>query len=170
MPNHVHLLLVPADEAGLRRALSETHRRYTQALNRRQGWVGHLWQGQFSSCMLDPQHVLAAERYIELNPVRARLASVPQDWPWSSARAHLDDRDDGLSSTSPLLEAVGDWRAFLAGGLRERDADDLRLHERTGRPLGDPGFLAELELKLGRRLRPGKRGRKKAESTATRVN
>ena len=80
---------------------------------------------------------------------------------WSRRRA---------TSTSALLEAVGDWRAFLASGLRERDADDLRLHERTGRPLGDPGFLAELELKLGRRLRPGKRGRKKAESTVTRVN
>jgi putative transposase len=62
MPNHVHLLLVPADADALRRVLCETHRRYTRAVNQRQGWVGHLWQGWFSSCALDPDHVLAAAR------------------------------------------------------------------------------------------------------------
>jgi putative transposase len=170
MPNHVHLLLLPEDEAGLRRALGEAHRRYTQAVNRRQGWIGHLWQGRFSSCMLDPPHVLAAARYIELNPVRARLVGAVEDWPWSSARAHLDGRDDGLATVAPLLDAVGDWREFLADGLRERDADDLRRHERTGRPLGDMRFLAELEERLGRRLRPGKRGRKRGERTTAQVN
>jgi putative transposase len=60
MPNHVHLVLVPADEAALRRALGEAHRRYTQAVNRRQGRVGLLWRGRFASCALDPWHVLAA--------------------------------------------------------------------------------------------------------------
>ena len=93
MPNHVHLLLLPADEVGLRRALGETHRRYTQAVNRRQGWVGHLWQGRFASCMLDPPHVLAAARYVELDPVRARLVTTPDDWPWSITRAHLAERE-----------------------------------------------------------------------------
>lgn len=161
MPNHVHLLLVPTDEVGLRHALGATHRRFTQAVNRRQGWVGHLWQGRFASCMLDPPHVLAAARYIELNPVRARLAAVPEAWPWSSAGAHACGRDDGLTTAAPLLGAAGDWRAFLAGGLKERDALDLRRHERTGRPLGDGRFLAELETRLGRRLRPAKRGRKR---------
>ena len=170
MPNHVHLLLLPADEVGLRRALGETHRRYTQAVNRRQGWVGHLWQGRFASCMLGPSHVLAAARYIELNPVRARLAAAPEAWPWSSARAHLDGRDDRLVTAAALGDEVGDWRAFLAGGLRERDAEDLRRHERTGRPLGDAGFLAELERRLGRRLRPGKRGRRKAGASSAEVD
>lgn len=60
---------------------------------------------------------------------------------------------------SPKLPGlVGDWRTFLASGLKERDADDLRRHERTGRPLGSAGFLNELAARLGRRLRPGKRG------------
>ena len=60
-----------------------------------------------------------------------------------------------------LLGAIGDWRAFLAGGLKQRDAEKLRRHERTGRPLGDGRFLAKPETRLGRRLRPAKRGRKK---------
>ena len=89
----MHLLLVPGHPAGLRRALGETHRRYTQAVNRRQGWVGHLWQGRFASCMLDPPHVLAAARYVELDPVRARLVTTPDDWPWSITRAHLAERE-----------------------------------------------------------------------------
>lgn len=161
MPNHVHLLLVPTDKAGLRLALGKTHRRYAPAVNRRQGRVGHRWQGRFASCMLDPPHVLAAARYIELNPVRARLAAVPEAWPWSSAGAHVDGRDDGLNTAATLLGAIGGRRAFLAGGLKERDAEDLRRHERTGRPLGDGRFMAELETRLGRRLQPAKRGRKK---------
>ena len=79
--NHVHLLLVPADAAGLRLALGEAHRRYTRAVNQREGWTGHLWQGRFASCALDPPHLLAAVRYIELNPVRARLVATPGTWP-----------------------------------------------------------------------------------------
>ena len=108
MPNHVHLILVPAAAPGLRLALGETHQRYTGVVNRRQGWVGHLWQGRFASCALDGSHLVAAVRYVELNPVRAWLAERAEDWPWSSARAHLAGRDDGLVAVAPLLDAVGD--------------------------------------------------------------
>ena len=101
---------------------------------------------------------------------RARLVTRAEDWRWSSARAHLDGRDDGLTASEPLRGEVGDWGAFLAGGLKERDAEDLRRHERTGRPLGDAGFLTELEERLGRRLRPGKRGRRKAGADGAEVN
>src|SRR5690606_23208677 len=95
MPNHLHLLLVPEEPRGLARALGEAHRRYSSAVNMRQGWTGYLWQGRFASCALGPEHTLAAARYIELNPVRAGLARTPATWPWSSARAHLKGRDDG---------------------------------------------------------------------------
>ena len=169
MPNHVHLILVPAEALGLRRALGETHQRYTGTVNRRQGWVGHLWQGRFASCALDGPHLIAAVRYVELNPVRARLADRAEDWPWSSARAHLAGRDDGLVAVAPLLDAVGDWSAFLAAAPRDGDLDALRRHERTGRPLGGSQFVAELEHGLGRRLRPGKPGRRGKEQ-AERLN
>ena len=79
MPNHVHLILVSATAPGLRLALGETHQRYTGVVNRRQGWVGHLWQGRFASCALDGSHLVAAVRYVELNPVRARLAERAED-------------------------------------------------------------------------------------------
>jgi putative transposase len=160
MPNHVHLILVPEDEDGLRRALGEAHRRYTRRINVREGWRGHLWQERFHSFAMDEAYLLAAARYVELNPVRAKLKRRARDWRWSSARAHLAGRNDALVEVAPLLELVPDWPAFLAGGLAEDTLQALRRHARTGRPLGAPAFLERLERGLGRALRPGKRGRK----------
>lgn len=160
MPNHVHLILVPPDGDGLRRAVAEAHRRYTRRVNFREGWKGHLWQARFASFPMDEGHLLAAARYVELNPVRARLCGSPYDWPWSSARAHRDGRDDGLAAVAPLLERAPDWTAFLKEGLGDTDAEALRRHERTGRPLGGDAFVERLEDILGRDLKPKKRGPK----------
>jgi putative transposase len=114
MPNHVHLLLRPSDEAGLGRAVKETHRRYTTMINRREGWTGYLWQGRFGSEPLsDDRAALGAARYIERNPIEAGLVSRPEDWPWSSAAAHLAGRDDPLLDTISLLEIAPNWRAVL---------------------------------------------------------
>ena len=62
MPNHVHLILVPPDEDGLRAALGEAHRRYTRRVNFREGWRGYLWQGRFASFAMDERHLLAADQ------------------------------------------------------------------------------------------------------------
>ncbi len=77
MPNHVHLILVPPDEDGLRQALGEAHRRYTRRINAREGWRGHLWQERFHSFPMDRTWLLAAARYVELNPVRAPRQACP---------------------------------------------------------------------------------------------
>ena len=161
MPNHVHLIAVPETEAALGLAVGEAHRRYTRRINIREGWRGHLWQGRFASFPMDERHLLAAARYVELNPVRAKMAKRPGDYAWSSAKAHLAGRDDRLVKASPLLEMVGDWPAFLAGGLDEAERDTLRRHERTGRPLGDEPFVKRLETALGRSLMKRKPGPKR---------
>ena len=158
MPNHVHLILVPADADGLRGALGETHRRYTRYVNQREDWRGHLWQERFRSYPMDEEYLLAAARYVELNPVRAGLVKHPRDWRWSSAAAHLIGKDDRLAAVAPLLERVADWKAFLAGGLEDETLAAIRAHERTGRPLGAATFVKRLEKKAGRPLAPGKRG------------
>src|SRR4030065_1951371 len=108
MPNHVHLIAVPKSEDALRRAISEAHRRYTRHVNFREGWRGHLWQGAFHSFPMDESYFLTAARYVELNPVRAKLALKAEDYPWSSASAHLSGRDDMLVKVVPLLEMVDD--------------------------------------------------------------
>ena len=163
MPNHVRLVVVPASEEGLRRGIGEAHRRYTRRVNFRHDWRGHLWQGRFASYVMDEPHLLAAVRYIEMNPVLAGLCERPEDWPWSSAAAHLAGQDDGFVRVGPMLQLVStlvrDWRAYLDQETPEDTVSRLRLHERTGRPVGSHGFLRRLESLLNRPLHPGKPGR-----------
>ena len=160
MPNHVHLIAVPHSKDGLRRAIGEAHRRYTRRVNFREAWRGHLWQGRFASFVLDESYLLAAARYVELNPVRAGLSMAPSDYLWSSARAHISGCDDALVKVSRLLELAPDWRRLLTSAVLEEDVRELRKHERTGRPLGDDDFLVQVEKKLGRVLRRRKPGPK----------
>ena len=174
MPNHVHLILAPRDADGLRAALGEAHRRYTRHVNFREGWRGYLWQGRFASFPMDQRHLLACARYVELNPVRAGLARRARDWRWSSARAHLAGSDDGLVAVEPLLALAPDWAEFLRAGLADEERDAIRAGERTGRPLGAPGFVKRLEKRLGRELarrkpgpkpkRPGKAAKAKSKA------
>lgn len=144
MPNHVHLILVPSREDGLAGALRPTHGRYASLINARQDWSGHLWQSRYGSFVMDELHLLACARYVELNPVRAGLVATPAEWPWSSARSHLGQGPDGLTQTAPLLDRWSDWQAVLDGGLEAALRDAIRVRERSGRPLGDTAFLAEL--------------------------
>lgn len=160
MPNHVHLILVPRDEAGLAKAVGETHRRYTRAINFRKKWKGFLWQGRFSSFPMDDRHLYQAVRYVELNPVNAGLVKNPEDWKWSSAGAHLRGEDDAMVVVAPMLHRVGDWSGYLSRPTSERDKALLQLHERTGRPLGSDAFIDRLERRCGRTLRPLKPGPK----------
>ena len=160
MPNHVHLIVVPADEHGLRRTFSDAHRRYTSFINARHRWTGHLWQGRFGAVAMDEAHLVHAARYVALNPVRAGLADRAEQWPWSSARAHLDSRDDVLVSVRPLLDRVGDFAGFLGGEEDQQAMRELRMAETTGRPVGEADWVKELERTSGRILAPKKRGPK----------
>jgi putative transposase len=109
---------------------------------------------------MDEHHLLAAARYVEMNPVAAGLVENPIDYRWSSAHAHLEREPDGLTKIEPLLGMVDDWRSFLSL-LSSDDLDLLQRHERTGRPLGTTVFIESLERKFGRSLRPLKPGPKK---------
>ncbi|MBI3675613.1 MAG: transposase [Proteobacteria bacterium] len=161
MPNHVHLILVPQDELGLGRALGEAHRRYTNFINARGRWNGHLFQSRFASVAMDEMHFVAAARYVSLNPVRARLVARAEDWPWSSVRAHLAGKDDGLVSVRPVLDRVRDFAAFLAPQNADEDSfTAIRNAEGTGRPLGTKEFVEGLERVLGRKIARRAPGRK----------
>jgi putative transposase len=160
MPNHVHLILVPSTENGLAKAMAETHRRYARSINAREGWTGHFWQSRFASFVMDEPYLLACARYVELNPVRASLATSPERWPWSSARAHLSARGDGLVDPQALLERWPDWRAVMDAGLDEQVRQAIRARERTGHPLGGEAFIAAIGGRTARPLAPRRRGPK----------
>jgi putative transposase len=163
MPNHVHLILMPRDTDGLRAALAEAHRRYTRFINEREGWRGHLWQERFASFPMDESYLVACTRYVEQNPVRAKLVKSARDWRWSSARAHLSAKDDGLVTVRPMLEIVPDWSDLLRTKLGPEVHEAIRTGERTGRPLGPERFVAHLEKRLKRPLAKKKPGPKADE-------
>ena len=161
MPNHVHLLLVPKSEDGLREGLSQTHQSYTRLINRRNGWTGHLWQGRFFSCPVDPDRAAIVAQYIELNPVRARLCEHPCDYPWSSAKAACSGRTGRLNGFAPMESPFGTWEEFLCSGISSlEELNSIRKSATSGRPFGSEQFVARLEGDTGRKLIPEIAGRR----------
>jgi putative transposase len=170
MPNHVHLILRPADEDGLGRALGAAHRRWASFVNARGRWSGHLFDGRFASVVTDEPHLLAAVRYVSLNPVRARLVAKAEDWAWSSVRAHLKGEDDGLAVVRPVLDRVDRFADLIEAPAEDPAFALLRAAESTGRPLATAEFVADLERRLGRpiaRRAPGRKPRPNAERQPT---
>jgi putative transposase len=115
---------------------------------------------RLSSVAMDEAHLMAAVRYVSLNPVRARLAGKAEDWPWSSARAHLAEADDALVSVRPVLDRVERFADLLARDPDDRAFAALRACEGSGRPLGNADFIAGLERLLGRAVARRSPGRK----------
>ena len=162
MTNHVHLLVTPQREDSLAQALKRMNQLYAQYVNRMHGRSGHVWQNRFFSCPLDQEHVWRVLAYVERNPVRARLCRKAWQWQWSSAAAHCgaDDPSALLDMTSWEREMTpAKWRRMLERPEDERLARSLQLSTSRGRPLGSDSFVAKLETRLGRRLRPLPRGR-----------
>ena len=159
MDNHVHLIVVPAKSESLGNAMGQIHKRYTWLINIRENWKGHLWQGRFFSYPLDDGHLYLAVRYIERNPVRAGLVERAEDYPWSSAKAHVERTTDGILSDFWLTKEIDDWRAYLKENDRDEDIAKFRKHEKTGRPLGNEEFISKIEEITSRILAPKKAGR-----------
>jgi len=160
MPNHVHLILTPSDAQGLALALARAHRLYSGFLNARARRTGHVFQGRYGSVAMDEPHLIAAVRYVALNPVRARLVADARDWPHASVAAHLAARDDGLVAVRPVLARIANFADLLATPADDPAFEALRRAELIGRPLGSADFVAAVEARLGRRLAPAKRGRR----------
>lgn len=165
MTNHIHLVAVPNSDGGLHRMLKPLHMRYAQRFNRQRGWQGHLWQGRFFSSALDDAHLWAAVRYVERNPVRARIVRKAEDYPWSSAAAHCGRKLDPLLTTGSHLqeqfESVRNWSAWLAEGDDPSQLEVLRRNAAKGLPCGSPSFIQKLEGIAGRALQFRPPGRPK---------
>ncbi len=164
MPNHVHFVVVPGREDSMALAFRTAHMRYAQYVNWKRNLRGHLWQGRFYSCLMDPRHLLAAARYVELNPVRAGISKTAGGWEWSSAPNHMGIKPDnfgfdldGLWAMIPDLKT--EWREYLAGCEDASVIGAIRTNTATGRPIGAEAFIKMMEKRLGRRLFPLKVGR-----------
>lgn len=162
MSNHVHVVAIPEQEDSLALTFKYAHGRYATQWNVRHDSSGHAWQGRFFSCPLDTAHLWAALRYVELNPVRARLAARPEDYVYSSAAVHCGvlPAKDWLHMDPWRSCWTSDvWRGYLACGTDEAEAEAIRENTHTGRPLGSPEFVEALEQVLQRPLEAQSGGR-----------
>jgi len=172
MTNHVHLLLTPSHEESLPRTLQSLGRRYVRYINWSHKRTGTMWEGRYRAAPIDSDaYFLACCRYIELNPVRARMVAHPRDYEWSSYRAHADGLKDPLVSDHPLYRRLGrtaaerqrDYRSLFRAKLADDFVAALRAATNGGWALGDDRFKRQIAKMAGRRATPLPKGRPKAQ-------
>jgi putative transposase len=167
MTNHIHIVAVPSTEEGLQQVFKPLHMRYAQRVNRARGWKGHVWQGRYFSAPLDEAYLWAAIRYVERNPVRAKLVRKAENYLWSSAAAHCGLKEDKLLTTKSTwrkeFESIGDWSSWLAEGDEPEELEVLRRNVERGLPCGSEKFIEKLEKMTGRVLRFRPQGRPRKE-------
>mgnify|MGYP001610262923 FL=1 len=160
MDNHVHLIVVPEKEENLSMAIGEAHKNYTRMINFREGWRGYLWEGRFKSFILDEQYLFAAVRYVERNPVRAKIVKKAHEYKWSSAKIRVNKLASDLLDDFFLTEEIADWEDYLSEDENMEDLILFRRHGATGKPLGNPLFIKGIGQRFGIDLEPKKRGPK----------
>jgi len=168
MSNHFHLLATPETAEGIPQLMQSLGRRYVRYFNQRQGRTGTLWEGRYRSTLIQAdRYLLACMAYIDLNPVRARIADAAVDYPWSSHGHYVGQRIDRLVTPHPLWWQLGNtpfareaaYRELVQSGLasgQERALTDSALR---GWALGEPDYVAELQRRTARRVSKGQAGR-----------
>jgi putative transposase len=168
MTNHVHLLVTPRSADSLPRTMQSLGRRYVRYINATYRRTGTLWEGRYRAAPIDSEtYFLACCRYIELNPVRARMARHPGDYPWSSYGAHARGAVDRLVSSHELFDRLGAdpaerlkaYRALFRAALDADFVDALRAATNGGWALGEARFKRQIAKALGRRVSPLPKGR-----------
>ncbi|MGE0313177.1 MAG: transposase [Lautropia sp.] len=167
MTNHVHLVGTPNEPDALARTMQGIGRSYVRRFNRRHGRSGTLWEGRFRAALIDSdRYLLACMRYVESNPVRARITPTPDAWRWSSARHNLGLEVNPIVSAHSVYWGLGNtpfdreqaYRALFAAPV-EPQADRVMAGMLDGRPAADDAWLEALEERVGETLRAGPRGR-----------
>ena len=167
MPNHFHLILRGHEPASISRFMQSVSGQYAQYIHDRLGRLGRFWQNRFYSCLLDNAHLVAALRYVELNPVRAHMVAAAEEYLWSSARIHQGGAaaPPWLStSTFHELFTPEEWQARLADGQSIAEQMALRSATNSQEPAGSLEFIHEMESTFGRRLRSATAGRRSKAS------
>ena len=168
MNNHVHLPMTPATDRGPDRLMKGLGQRYVQYINRTCRRTGTLFEGRFRSALVEADgYLLACQRYIELNPVRARMVPTPEDYPWSSYRCNALGIADPVIAPHPLYLDLADtdearrsrYRGLFADAIPQDMLTALRDATNGGFVLGSRRFKQQIATMVGRRTWPGTSGR-----------
>jgi putative transposase len=175
MTNHVHLLITPPSEDACALMMHHVAGCYSGYFNRRYERTGVLWDGRFRSCLVDSaSYVLACYRYIELNPVRARMVASPDAYPWSSYRANTGAVPDRSLSPHAEYAALSPNHEVRQAGYRalfDAEPDEaflkaIRSATRGGYPMVGDDLKSALKS-AGARVEPGKRGPRRRHQAAS---
>jgi len=147
MPNHIHFIAVPRNQISLSSTFKLTHMRYSNYYNTSNKRTGHLWQARFFSCVLSHSHLYSAIKYVENNPVRAKLVKKAGDWKWSSAKYHLFNNEENRVNMLNISDylTINNWSKYLSESTDDKTIDLIRTNTRTGRPSGDAIFNHGIE-------------------------
>ena len=167
MSNHVHLLVSPQQEHGLAKTMQAIGGRYVRYVNRTYNRTGTLFEGRYKASPIDSDgYLFRCYRYIELNPVRAKIVAKPSDYRWSSSRHHLLGRTDPLVSQHELYSSLGRTREqrcsryhAMFRDSHTTDYDSIRSATNACLPLGDESFKDRIEAVVSRSVRHKKTGR-----------
>lgn len=143
MQNHFHLIVTPPSKKALSALMKISSQRYARFWNKQRDKSGHLWQNRFFSCPMDPSHMYRALRYVELNPVRAKLVTDPRKYRWSSAQFHCSPTP--LKPIIALEKVAGCWEApewqnFLGQNDDPQDLIEIRVRTANSMPWGGRDF------------------------------
>ncbi len=160
MSNHVHFIAKPKEDDSLARTFNTAHMRYAQYFNKKYHSCGHVWQGRFFSSLLDEKYFQVAVRYVEQNPVRARMVEKAWDWPWSSARPHVFGEHSRIKLVDiKVFINVASWQEYLDNKEDVQFLKAIRQQTKAGRILASKEFIERLEDVFQKKLCPAARGR-----------
>ncbi len=168
MTNHVHLLLTPNSLVSCGVLMKGIGQLHTQYMNRTYGRTGSLWEGRFRSCLVQAEdYLLACYRYIEMNPVRAKLVSHPREYPWSSYLTNAEREPSPLVTSHDEYARLGcaeeerrnRYKELVAEVLDSRLVDAIRAATNGNFALGDARFRQQVSIALGRPASRGSPGR-----------
>ena len=171
MTNHVHLLIVPSTEEGLGGMMQSLGRRYVQYINKLYKRTGTLWEGRFKSSLVGKdEYLLACNRYVELNPVRAKMVKRPKDYPWSSYGFKAEGQKDELLDEDPVYLGLGktpkerqtNYKEWFKRSVSDEELSLIRNATHKGGIFGNKEFFEKIAKLVGRNvvLRPRGRPRK----------
>ncbi|KFN50155.1 transposase [Arenimonas composti] len=147
MSNHVHLLVTPGEEGAVAATMQSLGRKFVRHVNDTHGRSGTLWEGRYHSTpVYGLGHTLACYRYIEENPVRARMVGTAGEWPWSSHIANATGLPDGLLTPHAAFLGLGDedrrrgenYARLFDRPLPAHVVDEIRFCLRRREPFGKP--------------------------------
>ncbi len=161
MTNHVHLLMTPATCEGISLVMQSLGRRYVQFINSKYLRYGTLWESRHKSSLVDADsYLLSCYRYIELNPVRAKMVGHPREFRWSSYSRNAEGAPNDLINEHSVYESLGPnpecrqltYRTLLETSLSRGELRDIRLAAHASRPLGNDRFRKTIEQNMSRKL------------------